>query len=95
MAIGFAQAVCNAKDIKAPNISWKNTNPFEGPMDGQVLIGDAEGNIIPVPEGHQLGGSKDRKFIQQKDKEGKATGLRKDGKGHPPSPGLAPFFGPG
>ncbi len=69
-----------------PNISWKNTNPFEGPVDGEVLVGDAEGNIIPVPTGYQLGGSKDGKCIQQKDKDGKATGIRKDGKGHPPSP---------
>ncbi|HEV3269417.1 MAG TPA: RHS repeat-associated core domain-containing protein [Candidatus Rhabdochlamydia sp.] len=66
--------------------TWKNTNPFDGPIDGEVLVGDAEGNIIPVPDGHQLGGSKDGKCIQLKDKDKKSTGLRKDGKGHPPGP---------
>jgi hypothetical protein len=50
-----------------------------------VYIGDSDGNIIPVPENYQLGGSKDGSCIQQKDSDGKATGLRKDGKGHPPS----------
>ena len=67
-------------------VVWKNTNPFEGPVDEEVLVGDAEGNIIPVPTGYQLGGSKDGKCIQQKDRDGEATGIRKDGKGHPPSP---------
>ena len=83
---GLSMTTYHAQDIKAPNISWKNTNPFDGPVDGEVLVGDAEGNIIPVPTGYQLGGSKDGKCIQQKDKDGKATGIRKDGKGHPPSP---------
>jgi len=43
---------------------------FEGPVDEQVFVGDAEGNIIPVPEEHQLGGTTDGKCIQQKDKNG-------------------------
>jgi RHS repeat-associated protein len=90
MASGCAMAVYNAQDIKTanveiPNISWKNTNPFEGPVDGEVYVGDAEGNIIPVPEGHQISGSKDGKWIQVKDEDGNQTGDRKDG-GHPPSP---------
>lgn len=59
---------------------------FDGPVDGEIYVGDAEGNIIPVPAGYQLGGSKDGKCIQQKDKDGKQTGIRKDGKGHPASP---------
>ena len=63
----------------------KKTNPFDGTVDEDVFIGDAEGNIIPVPEGQQLGGSKDGKWIQVKDADGKATGVRKDD-GHPPSP---------
>ena len=83
---GLSMTTYHAQDLKAPNISWKNTNPFDGPVDGEVLVGDAEGNIIPVPTGYQLGGSKDGKCIQQKDKDGKATGIRKDGKGHPSSP---------
>ena len=63
----------------------KQTNPFGGPVDEDVFIGDEEGNIIPVPKGHQIGGSKDGKCLQLKDNTGKSTGLRKDGKGHPPS----------
>ncbi len=74
------------KALDAKKKKEQNTNPFDGPVDDQVFIGDAKGNIIPVPEGHQLGGSKDGKCIQEKDKDGEATGLRKDGKGHPPSP---------
>ncbi len=85
MASGCAQATWHAQDIKVPNTSWKNTNPFNGPVDEEVFVGDSSGNIIPVPEGYQLGGSKDGKCIQQKDRDGKATGIRKDGKGHPPS----------
>ncbi len=61
----------------------KKTNPFDGTVDEDVFIGDAEGNIIPVPEGQQLGGSKDGKWIQVKDKNDNPTGLRKDGGGHP------------
>ena len=90
MASGYAMAVYNAQDIKTPNIeipniSWKNTNPYDGPVDEAVFVGDAEGNIIPVPEGHQISGSKDGKWIQVKDEDGNQTGERKDG-GHPPSP---------
>lgn len=68
-----------------PNISWKNTNPFDEPVDGEIYVGDGKGNIIPVPTGHQLEGTKDGKWIQLKDKDKKETGTRKDG-GHPPGP---------
>lgn len=86
---GLCLTTQHAQDISFNRYSsstWKNTNPFDGPVDGEVLVGDTEGNIIPVPTGYQLGGSKDGKCIQQKDRDGKATGIRKDGKGHPPSP---------
>ena len=46
-------------------------------------MGDAEGNIIPVPEGYQLEGTKDGKWIQVKDGDKDPTGIRKDGGGHP------------
>ena len=49
MASGCAMATCHAQDIKLPNISWKNTNPFDGPVDGEIYVGDAQGNIILVP----------------------------------------------
>lgn len=48
----------------------------------RIYIGDAEGNIIPVPEGHQISGSKDGKWLQVKDGQETPTGLRKDGEGH-------------
>jgi len=85
MGIGLATTAYHAQDMKMPNISWKNMNPFEGAVDGEIYIGDAQGNIIPVPQGHQLEGTKDGKWIQIKDKDKKETGTRKDG-GHPPGP---------
>ena len=82
-------ATYHAQDIKAPHISWKNTNPFEGAVDGEIYVGDTEGNIIPVPEGQWLTGSEDGKWIQVKEPSnnprGKPTGVRKDG-GHPKGP---------
>lgn len=61
----------------------KNTNPFDGPIDEDVMIVDDKGNAIHVPQDHQIGGSKDGKCIQVKDSTGNQTGFRKDGKGHP------------
>lgn len=84
LASGCATAVYNVKDIsfdRSP-VLWKNTNPFDGPVDEDVFVGDSEGNIIPVPEGHILEGTKDGKWIQQKDKDKIQTGTRKDGGGH-------------
>ncbi len=93
MTHGCAQATYHSRDLpfggpgrRGSHVVAKNTNPFNGPVDEEVFVGDVEGNIIPVPEGHQSGGSKDGKCVQQKDKDGKATGIGKDGKGHPPSP---------
>jgi hypothetical protein len=89
IASGCAMAVYNAQDIKTPNISWKNTNPYDGPVDEEVFVGDAEGNIIPVDEGQWLSGSEDGKWIQVKEPSdnprGKPTGTRIDG-GHPKGP---------
>lgn len=52
-------------------------------------MGDAEGNIIPVPENNWLTGSKDGKWIQVREpsenSRGKLTGVRKD-EGHPEGP---------
>ncbi|NGX56759.1 MAG: hypothetical protein K1060chlam5_01005 [Candidatus Anoxychlamydiales bacterium] len=101
---GFSQAMIHSRDISFSSsktiessiVMWENStetneknNPFEGLVDEDVFIGDAEGNIIPVPEGQWLTGSKDGKWIQVKEPSdngrGKPTGLRKDG-GHPKSP---------
>ena len=60
----------------------KNANPFDGPVDEGIFMGDISGNITPVPEGHQLEGTNDGKWIQVKDKNRVPTGTRKDGGGH-------------
>lgn len=39
----------------------------------KFTVGDTHGNIIVVPEGHQLGGSKDGECIQVEDEKGKQT----------------------
>ena len=89
MASGCAMATYHAQDIKVPNVSWKNANPFDGPVDGEVFVGDAQGNIIPVPEGQWLTGSEDGEWLQVREPSdnprGKPTGVRKDG-GHPKGP---------
>ena len=89
MASGCATAMYHAQDMKAPNISWKNTNPFDGPVDEDVVVVDDKGNAIPVREGNWLTGSKDGKWIQEMEPsdrpQGRQTGTRKDG-GHPPGP---------
>jgi len=82
---GLSMTTYHAQDMNTPTISWKITNPFDGPVDGEIYVGDAQGNIIPVPAGHQLEGTRDGKWIQVKDKDKKETGTRKDG-GHPPGP---------
>ncbi|MES2273051.1 MAG: hypothetical protein V4487_02535 [Chlamydiota bacterium] len=85
---GLSVAAANAQDIsvESRNISmptvWKNTNPFDGAVDEEIIVGDAAGNLIPVPIGHQVDGTLDGKWIQVKDKDGVPTGTRKDGGGH-------------
>ena len=89
MGLGVATTTYHAQDIKMPNISWKNTNPFNGPVDEEVLVVDPQGNVIPVQEGNWLTGSKDGKWLQEmrpgEKPEGIPTGRRKDG-GHKPGP---------
>ncbi len=65
------------------------TNPFDCPVDEDVVVVDNEGNAIKVPQGNWLTGTKDGNWIQERapngTEKGQATGLRKDG-GHNPSP---------
>jgi RHS repeat-associated protein len=67
----------------------RNTNPFDGPVGGDVVVVDEAGNAIKIPQGNWSTGSKDGKWIQEmqpgKNPEGQATGTRKDG-GHPRGP---------
>jgi hypothetical protein len=86
---GLATTTYHAQDAKPPMISWRNTNPFEGPVDGKVIVVDPRGNSIPVQEGNWLTGSPDSKWIQERapdgTQRGKQTGVRLDN-GHAPSP---------
>lgn len=58
-------------------------------VEEDIFVGDADGNIIPDSEENWLIGSKDGKWIQEKESsdnsKGKYTGVRKDG-GHPKGP---------
>ncbi|MBS0607558.1 MAG: hypothetical protein KF898_06120 [Parachlamydiales bacterium] len=66
----------------------QNTNPFDGPVDQDVVVVDGAGNAIKVPSGNWLTGSKDGKWLQEMQPgvgpKGIPTGQRKDGGGHPP-----------
>ena len=65
-----------------------NTNPFDGPVSGDVVVVDEAGNAIKVPKGNWLTGTKDGKWIQEMKPgggpKGEPTGQRKDGGGHSP-----------
>jgi RHS repeat-associated protein len=61
-----------------------NTNPYAGPVSGPVTVVDPKGNAIPVNTGQQIQGSKDGSYVQVKDENGNATGVRIDA-GHKPS----------
>jgi hypothetical protein len=73
--------------IKPANVvnSEGNTNPYTGPVDGDVFIVDPAGNVIPIEAGEMIEGSPDGVYQQVKDKHGNPTGSRKDG-GHKPGP---------
>ncbi len=66
-----------------------NTNPFGGPVSGDVVVIDKAGNAIKVPQGNWLTGTKDGKWIQERTPDGttkgQETGIRKDG-GRKPGP---------
>ncbi len=68
-----------AKKIQQPNSQPNNRNPFEGVLSEEVIIVDPQGNAIPVRVGEQVQGSPNGRFIQVKDFEFNATGIRKDG----------------
>ena len=67
----------------------KSTNPFDGPINDDVVVIDPQGNAINIPQGNWLTGTKDGKWIQERTPDGttkgRETGTRKDG-GHKPSP---------
>ena len=77
------------KYLKKKKEEERGKNPFEGPIDDDVVIVDGKGNAIRVPQGNWLTGTNDGKWIQERTpdgtKNGQATGLRLDG-GHKPSP---------
>ena len=55
----------------------------EGAVSGGTIFVDPEGNAFPTPDGGEISGSPDGSYIQVRDKDGKPTGVRKDG-GHNP-----------
>ena len=57
----------------------ENTNPYHGPVDKPVTTVDSNGNAIRVETGQQITSSPNGEYQQVRDKNGKATGLRKDG----------------
>ena len=59
MGHGLSMTTYHAQDIKMSNVSWKNTNPFDGPVGEDVIAVDEEGNAIKVPEGNPTGTRKD------------------------------------
>jgi RHS repeat-associated protein len=67
-----------------PMASHANTNPFAGPVSAPVTVVDPKGNAVPVKPGQQIQGSKDGRWAQVKDANGRATGTRIDG-GHSPA----------
>jgi RHS repeat-associated protein len=77
----------NPPSAPTPGESGKtkeNTNPYAGPVSSPVTVVDDKGNAIPVKTGEQVQGSKDGRFTQVKDANGKPTGTRIDG-GHKPT----------
>lgn len=60
-----------------------NENTKIGPYKGDVIVVDENGNAIPLKEGQTIEGNSDGSIVQVKAKDGKPTGTRKDGKGHP------------
>lgn len=55
------------------------TNPFNGPVSKPVNVVNPNGNVIRVPQGHQLTGSPNGQFLQLRGPTGSPTGLRLDG----------------
>ena len=74
--------VAKASSESQENETQGNSNPYDGPVDGNVNVVDPEGNVIPVKAGEQVTGSEDGTWIQVRDVQGNPTGTRKDG-GHP------------
>ena len=70
------------KDAK-PGDTKENTNPYKGPVTQPVTVVDDKGNAIPLKAGESITGSPDGTFQQVRGKDGKQTGVRKDGKHGP------------
>ena len=94
-ALSFGKVVANAgnealSDVKefvgkmfSSDESESKENTKIGPYEEDVNVVDKDGNVIPLKKGQTLEGDPDGSFVQVKDRDGKQTGTRKDGKGHP------------
>jgi RHS repeat-associated protein len=59
-----------------------NDNPYNGPVDGPVVVVDEAGNAIPVGAGEQVTSSQNGDYQQVRDRDGNPTGVRSDRGGH-------------
>ncbi|MGZ3732547.1 MAG: RHS repeat domain-containing protein, partial [Parachlamydiaceae bacterium] len=71
------------QDISKKAKKKRNGNPFDGPVDEDVMLIDSAGNAIPIKSGQKAAGSRDGNWIQVEDSKGLPTGLRKDGPHNP------------
>ena len=59
-----------------------NTNPYDGPIDGPVIVVDNDGNAILLETGEQVNSSPNSDYQQVIGANGKPTGDRLDRGGH-------------
>ena len=87
MVSGAANAIANSAQLgtlmQASIGKSGNSNPYNGPVDGDIIVVDPNGNAMPVKQGQQIQGSPNGKVWQVKDKYGNYTNERLDGYGHP------------
>ncbi len=70
---GFSQTMIHSHDISFPDVFLNGkveNNPFDGPVGEDIFIGDADGNIIPVPKGNWVTGLEDGEWTQVKEPSG-------------------------
>jgi len=68
-----------------PEADTDNSNPFVGPVKEPVTVVDPKGNAIPVGKGEQIKTSKDGKWVDVKQSDGKTTTGTRIDNGHPAS----------
>jgi hypothetical protein len=69
--------------IDSRNLSRDKDESWDSVDEGDTIVVDPDGNATRVKPGEKVEGTSDGKTWQVKDKNGKQTGDRRDGKGHP------------